>query len=272
MAVYAVGDIQGCAVALEELLDDLGFDPANDQLWLTGDLVNRGPHSLETLRLVKGLGDAAITVLGNHDLHLLAVAEGIKSIRPGDTMKKILKAPDRDELIHWLRHLPMVHVDSGLRVLMIHAGVYPGWSRKQLTRRANEVETVLRSEDYKGFLSAMYSRQPKRWNKSLAGYDRLRFITNAMTRMRFVDLKKRLDFEHKGPPGSQPKSLVPWYQHQETKCKNWRIVCGHWSALGYMRSGRIIALDSGCVWGGALTAVRLDTKSQRQLWQVGCSG
>ena len=272
MAVYAVGDIQGCAVALEELLDDLQFETQTDRLWLTGDLVNRGPNSLETLRLVKGFGESAITVLGNHDLHLLAVAAGIKQLRPGDTLKKILRAPDCDELIDWLRHLPMVHADQQMRAIMVHAGAYPGWGPGRLQRRAREVEQVLRSDDYKDFLSNMYGRTPRKWNAELAGTHRLRFITNAMTRMRFVDGEGRLNFTQKGPPGSQPKSLMPWYQHPETRCKNWRIVCGHWSALGYMRSGRIIALDSGCVWGGALTAVRLDGDNHRQLWQVGCSG
>ena len=273
MAVYAVGDIQGCVVALEELLDDLHFDPAKDKLWLTGDLVNRGAGSLETLRLVKALGDSAITILGNHDLHLLAVAENIKPVRPGDTLKKILSAPDRDELLHWLRNQPLVHFDSVLKTLMVHAGVYPGWSAKQLRHRAEEIELVLRGPDdeYRAFLGAMYGRNPTRWRSSLSGHKRLRLITNACTRMRYVDDKKNLDFEQKGPPGSQPQHLVPWFSHPSLKCKNWRIVCGHWSALGYWRNGKILALDSGCVWGGALTAVRLDSDNQRQCWQVGCT-
>jgi bis(5'-nucleosyl)-tetraphosphatase (symmetrical) len=272
MAIYAVGDVQGCSVALEELLDDIQFDPKSDRLWLTGDLVNRGPNSLETLRLVKGFGDSAITVLGNHDLHLLAVAAGVKELRPGDTMKKILHAPDSDELIFWLRHLPMVHFDHEIKTIMVHAGIYPGWGVSKLQRRAGEVEQVLRSDDYRDFLRCMYGREPTKWQSTLTGMERLRFITNSMTRMRFVDDERHLDFVQKGPPGKQHETLMPWYQHPESKCKNWRVVCGHWSALGYMRSGRIIALDSGCVWGGALTAVRLDGKNQRQLWQVGCSG
>ncbi|MGI9291004.1 MAG: symmetrical bis(5'-nucleosyl)-tetraphosphatase [Gammaproteobacteria bacterium] len=271
MAVYAIGDVQGCAVALEELLDDLQFDPAVDRLWLTGDLVNRGPHSLETLRLVKSFGDSVVTILGNHDLHLLAVAEGIKPLRHGDTLKKILSAPDRDELMHWLRHLPMLHVDHELKTLMVHAGVYPGWSIKKLKQRAGEVETVLRGDDYREFFENMYGRQPCAWSGKLDGMDRIRFITNSMTRMRYVSGKRQLDFNQKGPPGSQPGDLVPWYDHPQMKCHSWRIVCGHWSALGYMRRGQILSLDSGCVWGGALTAVRLDAKNNRQCWQVGCS-
>lgn len=271
MAVYAIGDIQGCAVALEELLDDLQFDPEVDRLWLTGDLVNRGPYSLETLRLVKNFGPSAITVLGNHDLHLLAVAGGIRPARDADTIEQILGAPDRDELIHWLRHQPMLHVDDDLKTLMVHAGVYPGWSVKTLKSRAAEVEAVLRGDDYQEFFHHMYGRRPNVWSDELAGMDRIRFITNSMTRMRYVDGERQLEFTHKGPPGSQPKGLVPWYQHPELKCFSWRIVCGHWSALGFMRSGQILALDSGCVWGGALTAVRLDAENHRQCWQVGCS-
>ena len=271
MAVYAIGDIQGCAVALEELLDDLQFDPAVDRLWLTGDLVNRGAHSLEVLRLVKSFGDSAISVLGNHDLHLLAVAEGVKPLRHGDTLKKILNAPDRDELLDWLRHLPMLHADHDLKTLMVHAGVYPGWSVKKLKRRAEEVETVLRGDNYREFFENMYGRRPSVWSGDLAGMDRIRFITNSMTRMRYVSDYGRLDFNAKGPPGTQPYGFVPWFEHPALKCHSWRIVFGHWSALGYMRNGQILSLDSGCVWGGALTAVRLDAENNRQCWQVGCS-
>ncbi len=273
MAVYAVGDIQGCVVALEELLDDLQFDPAKDQLWLTGDLVNRGSGSLESLRLVKGLGSAAITILGNHDLHLLSVVEGIKPLRPGDTLKKIITAPDRDELVAWLRNQPLAHFDESLKTLMVHAGVYPGWSAKKLKRRAAEVESVLRgpNQPYRTFLKEMYGRRPTVWKGSMQGNKRLRFITNACTRMRYVNIERQLDFEQKGAPGSQPKDLMPWFQHPSLKCRNWRIVCGHWSALGFWRDSKITALDSGCVWGGALTAVRLDGENQRQCWQVGCT-
>lgn len=270
MAIYAIGDIQGCAVPLEELLDDLAFDPAKDKLWFTGDLVNRGPDSLETLRMVRGFGDSAITVLGNHDLHLLSVAASIKPSRPGDTLKKILQAPDGDELLHWLRHLPLCHVDEELHTIMVHAGIYPGWGVGKLLRCAAELETILQSNDYTEFLREMYGRLPKKWSSELSGMPRLRFIANAFTRMRFVDMSRQLDFDHKGPPGSQPPRLMPWYQHPKMKCDDWRIVCGHWSALGFIRQGNIIALDSGCVWGGALTAVRLDDPHSRQCWQVGC--
>ncbi len=271
MAIYAIGDIQGCVVPFEELMDDLQFDPARDRLWLTGDLVNRGPHSLEVLRLVSQLGDSVTTVLGNHDLHLLAVAEGVQKIRSGDSLKPVLTAPDRDELLDWLRHRPLVHRDRHLKTLMVHAGVYPGWGASKLARLATEVETVLRGPDYVQLLRTMYGSEPRQWRDRLAGWDRLRFILNAMTRMRFVGASRRLDFVHKGPPGSQPPRLVPWYRHPRMKCDGWRIVCGHWSALGYSRQGNLTSLDSGCVWGGALTAVRLDDSQTRLCWQVGCA-
>ncbi len=272
MPTYAIGDIQGCVVPFEELLDDIQFDPAKDQLWLTGDLVNRGPHSLETLRMVRNFGDSVITVLGNHDLHLLAVAEGIRSIRSTDSLQPILRAPDREELLHWLRHLPMAYADWELKTLMTHAGIYPGWGPSRLIRLAAEVETALRGTHHVRFLREMYGSEPRKWHRKLTGWKRLRFITNALTRMRFVDADRCLDFDQKGPPGSQPPRLMPWYQHPRMKCDGWRIVYGHWSALGYSRQGNIISLDSGCVWGGALTSVRLDgNHATRQCWQVGCA-
>ena len=270
MANYAVGDIQGCVVALEELLDTIQFDPGQDRLWLCGDLVNRGPGSLQTLRLVKALGDSAVTVLGNHDLHLLAVSEGIRRVRAGDSIKPVLKAPDADELMHWLRHQPLVHCDKDLKTLMVHAGVYPGWTRKQLVSRAREVEQVLRGPDYVDLLRNMYGRRPGKWKPELKGWDRIRFITNTLTRMRYCDQAGSLNFTKKGPPGSQPAKLVPWYEHPDLKCRKWRIVFGHWSALGYFMAGRLVSLDSGCVWGGKLTAVRLDRDSQHKCWQINC--
>ena len=264
MAVYAIGDIQGCVVALEEMLETLRFEPHRDQLWLTGDLVNRGRHSLETLRLVKQLGTSAVTVLGNHDLHLLAVANRIRDARPDDTLGAILRAPDRDELLDWLRHQPLMHWDkkpggkSGGKALMVHAGIYPGWRKKQAAGYAAEVEALLRGDDYRRFLKRMYGRSPSRWNPQMGRWQRARFITNAFTRIRYCNRRAGLDFAHKGPPGSQPKRWMPWFEHPQMKCKKWRIVFGHWSALGFVRRGNLIGLDSGCVWGGALTAFRLD--------------
>lgn len=278
MAVYAVGDVQGCVVPLEEMLDRLRFEPRRDQLWLTGDLVNRGRHSLETLRLVTRLADSAVAVLGNHDLHLLAVAAGVREARPGDTLEPILRAPDRDELLDWLRRRPLAYWDKrpelGRKSLMVHAGVYPGWRKKDVARWAAEVESLLRGEhgdgDYRRFLRRMYDRGPSRWDASMERWRRATFITNAFTRMRYCTRHGDLDFEHTGPPGGQPPELVPWFEHPQRKCRNWRIVFGHWSALNFIRSGHAVGLDSGCVWGRALTAIRLDGERAGQYWQVRC--
>lgn len=270
MAIYAVGDVQGCALHLEELLEKVDFDLDQDTLWLTGDLVNRGPHSLETIRLVRGLGDRAITVLGNHDLHFLAVSAGIRVARQGDTLNPIIKSPDFEEIVFWMRHLPLMHCDRSLKTLMVHAGVYPGWKRKQALGYASEVEAVLRSDQHSRLLKKMYGGKPQQWRSDLRGWSRLRFIINAFTRMRFCDQKRNLDFLHKGPPGSQPPSFVPWFEHNGLKCGNWRIVFGHWSALGYLQNGRAICLDSGCVWGGSLTAVKLDERHPVPSWHCSC--
>ena len=282
MAIYALGDVQGCVVPLEEMLDTLRFDPARDRLWLTGDLVNRGRHSLETLRLIMRLGDSAVAVLGNHDLHLLAVAAGVREARACDTLEPILRAPDRDELIDWLRRRPLVHWDKraelGVKSLMVHAGIHPGWRKKEVARLAAEVEGLLRGgsgdSDYHRFLKQMYGREPSRWEQPMNKWQRARFITNALTRIRYCDRRRHaaLDFDHKGPPDSRPKHLVPWFAHPDRKCKNWRIVFGHWSALGFVRNGNILGLDSGCIWGGALTAVRLDGEQSQPepFWQVKC--
>lgn len=270
MAIYAVGDVQGCALRLEELLEKIDFDPARDTLWLTGDLVNRGPHSLETIQLVRSLGASAVTVLGNHDLHFLAVAAGVRGTRAGDTLGPLIRSPDFDEIVFWMRHLPLMHCDRSLKTLMVHAGTYPGWKRKQALGHASEVEAVLRSDRYARLLKNMYGEKPKIWHPDLKGWLRLRFILNAFTRMRFCDLKGNLDFLHKGPPGTQPRRLVPWFEHDGLKCGSWRIVFGHWSAAGYLQKGRIISLDSGCVWGGSLTAVRLDDRYIAPSWHCPC--
>lgn len=273
MAVYAIGDVQGCVVALEEMLETIRFEPHRDRLWLTGDLVNRGRHSLETLRLVKQLGPSAITVLGNHDLHLLAVASGTRRLRPDDTLRPILRAPDCDELLDWLRHRPLVHCDKNLggKALMVHAGIYPGWRRKAVVRYAGEIEALLRGDDYRRFLKHMYGRSPARWNPPMGRWQRARFITNALTRIRYCNQRGGLSFTHKGAPGSQPNRWMPWFAHPQMKCKNWRIVFGHWSALGFVQRRNLIGLDSGCVWGGALTAIRLDGEQAGKFWQLRCA-
>ena len=270
MAVYAIGDIQGCVLEFEELLEKIEFDPGSDQIWITGDIINRGPNSLEALRLAKKFTNCIFTVLGNHDLHLLAVANKIRRSRAGDTIKPILEAPDRDELLHWLRHQPLVHVDKNLKTLMIHAGVYPGWSKKQLVSYAAEVESILQSDDYSHLLKNMYGNKPVLWTKSLKGWDRYRFIINTLTRMRFCNKNGELNFTQKGKPDSRNTRLVPWYEHEKIKCSKWRIVFGHWSALGYFQKNNIISLDSGCVWGGKMTAVRLDSTFQAPYWQLDC--
>ena len=270
MAVYAIGDIQGCVLPLEELLEKLEFDPAVDRLWVTGDLVNRGPDSLGTLRLIRQLGACVNAVLGNHDLYFLSIVERIRRPRQVDTLKQLLKVPDIEELAHWMRHLPLVHCDKSLKTIMVHAGIYPGWKRKQLIRNAREIETLLRGEDYKTFLRKMYGRKPLKWKPDLAGWDRSRFIVNALTRMRYCDSRGNLNFTQKGPPGSQPRKYMPWFEHPAMKCRKWRVVFGHWSALGYLQQGNFISLDSGCVWGGKLTAVRLDAKFHAPYWQLDC--
>jgi len=252
------------------MLERIAFSPPRDRLWLSGDLVNRGKHSLETLRLVRSLGDSAVTVLGNHDLNLLAMAAGARSPRPGDTLRPVLRAPDRDELLDWLRRRPLAHFDFRLKTLMVHAGVYPGWRRKQVARHAAEIEHLLRGDVHRRFLKRMYGRHPARWARSMRKWERARFITNALTRMRFCTRRAGLDFTAKGAPGSQPRRLIPWYEHPELKCKKWRIVFGHWSSLGFMQRENLVGLDSGCVWGRALTAICLDGDEAGRVWRVEC--
>ena len=258
MAVYAIGDIQGCYDDLRRLLDRLDFDPSPDCLWLVGDLVNRGPQSLETLRFVRGLGQANVTVLGNHDLTLIALHAGIRRKKSYSSLKAVLDASDCDELIHWLRHRPLLHHDSELGFTMVHAGIVPQWDLVQAMRCADEVEQVLRSQDYHQLLPHMFGDYPEGWSDNLEGWDRLRFIINVLTRLRYCDVEGRIDTKSKGPPGTQPKGLMPWFKVPNRKSAAMKIVCGHWSTLGFRREAGVIALDSGCVWGGELTAVRLD--------------
>ncbi|NKB75645.1 MAG: symmetrical bis(5'-nucleosyl)-tetraphosphatase [Gammaproteobacteria bacterium] len=270
MSIYAIGDLQGCAQPLESLLDKIRFDPAEDQIWLAGDLVNRGPDSLRTLHLLKQLGSSAVCILGNHDLHLLAVAAGKRSLRSGDTLQPILESPDRDELLYWLRHLPLLHTDHSVGALVVHAGVYPSWGFKQLKKRAAEVETVLRSPEYSTFFEHMYGKNPTKWDETLSGWDRLRFITNTLTRMRYCDLDHNLDFAQKGSMDSAPKTHLPWFRHPSMKCRKWKIIFGHWSTLGFFQENNVVGLDSGCVWGGKLTAIELDGQTPGKYWQLNC--
>lgn len=261
MAIYAIGDVQGCHDELLRLVDQLKFDPLEDQLWFTGDLVNRGPKSLETLRTIRALGNSAVSVLGNHDLHLLAVAEGISRTKHQDTFADVLKAPDRDELLGWLRTLPLLHHEAGF--YLIHAGLPPQWRLEDAARLAPEVESVLRSADYADFLWHMYGNEPQLWSEKLEGFDRLRFITNCLTRVRFCSLDGRINLTEKGGPDGANDDLIPWFAHPDRPRSDDWVVYGHWSTLGYHQSHQTICIDTGCLWGGSLTAIRLDQSLQR---------
>lgn len=270
MAVYAIGDLQGCYDSFQRLLDKLKFDPDIDRLWLTGDLVNRGPKSLKTLRFVRSLGKSAKVVLGNHDLHLLALAHdvGDATDRFG-SLAKTLKADDLDELLDWLRRRPLVHYSKKLDTLLVHAGLPPRWSVDKTLARAKEVETKLRGRSYVKFLKKMYGNSPDRWSGDLSGNKRLRFIVNCLTRIRMIDRKDRLDFEHKGPPATARKGLKPWFEAEDPAWEGTRIVFGHWSALGLVINPKLICVDTGCVWGRQLTAVQLGKRPK--VTQVKCS-
>ena len=257
MAVYAIGDLQGCLDSFQELLDKLALC-TGDSIWLTGDLVNRGPQSLETLRFVKELGPMAVTVLGNHDLHLLALDAGRFADKPNPTLQPILKAQDRGELLHWLRHRPLFHVDNEIGWAMAHAGIHPQWDIAQADKLAREAEAVLAGDEFDDFMRHMYGNHPDNWDPGLTGYDRIRFIVNVFTRIRFCSTEGRLDFIHKGPLGSQDKELFPWYSQIQDQSLTHRIVFGHWSALGRGGSGSCFGVDTGCLWGGELTALRID--------------
>ncbi|HEY8034109.1 MAG TPA: symmetrical bis(5'-nucleosyl)-tetraphosphatase [Methylobacter sp.] len=261
MAIYAIGDIQGCFDELLRLLDTISFNEHNDQLWFAGDLVNRGPKSLETLRFVKSLGDSAITVLGNHDLHLLVASCAPKIANKKDTLLPVLEAPDRDELIHWLRHRPLFHFND--EFCLVHAGLPPQWDFKKTQKMALLAEKALKAPDYQVFLKQMYGNKPNLWSSGLKGVERLRFIINCFTRMRYCEVNGRLDFIHSGPPGSQPENLVPWFEAPKRKNADMRIIFGHWSALGYYEGPNCYAIDTGCLWGGQLTALKLDEQMQR---------
>jgi len=258
MAVYAIGDIQGCYEPLQRLLDLLKFDPAADRLWLVGDLVNRGPHSVEVLRLMRDLDKQVVAVLGNHDLTLLAAASGQVKPKRKDTFHTILEAPDRDELLDWLRQRPLLHHDAKLGFTMVHAGLPPQWDLALAQCCAAEVEATLRGPQSESFMAQMFGGEPRCWQDDLSGYNRLRFIVNALTRMRFCTAEGVLSFAEKGPPGSAGSGLTPWFTAPGRRNTDLNIVFGHWAALGYYRAPGIYALDSGCVWGYRLTAIRLD--------------
>ena len=264
MALYAIGDLQGCYDPFRRLLDEIDFDAGRDKLWLCGDLVNRGPKSLKTLRFVRSLGSAATTVLGNHDLHLLALStDAVQFSRRFETLEKILAAPDRDELLDWLRHRPLAHYNKKLDTLLVHAGTLPSWSVKKTLSLASEVETVLRSPDFSTLMNKMYGNAPRKWSGSLKGYRRYRFIINTLTRMRMLSTSEGLNFAHTGSPWQARGGLRPWFQFADRAAEDSRIVFGHWSQLGLVVLPNLISLDTGCVWGRQLTAVRIDTNTPR---------
>lgn len=260
MAVYAIGDLQGCYQDLQRLLEQIAFDPTTDHLWFTGDLISRGPESLPCLRYVRSLGDSAVSVLGNHDLHFLALAENAVPAKTRETMepglREILDAEDAGSLLHWLRHRPMAHYEDD--ILLIHAGLPPQWSIELALQLAREVESVLRGADYREFFQHMYSDQPDCWDSALDGHERMRFIVNCLTRLRYCDPLGRLLLDNKGAPKGTAESVLPWFRVPGRASRGSRIVFGHWSTLGLYEEDGVQCLDGGCVWGGQLSAVRLD--------------
>jgi bis(5'-nucleosyl)-tetraphosphatase (symmetrical) len=263
---YLVGDVQGCCDALDRLLAEIDFSPSRDHLVLVGDLVNRGPGSLATLKRLRGLGDAATCLLGNHDLHLLAFAGGAREMRKDDTVRDVLEAPDRDELLDWLRHRKLMHAGAGYA--MVHAGLLPQWSISKALALAREVETALQSNACDEFLLHLYGNRPDRWRDDLTGIARLRVITNVMTRLRICTVDGRMEFAHTGKPVDLPKGFMPWYTLPRRRSRGTPVIFGHWAALGLYTGSNVFALDTGCVWGRALSALRL---SDRQLFQHACA-
>ena len=269
MALYCIGDVQGCDDALGRLLDTLDFSPSRDTLFVLGDLVNRGPDSLGVLRRLIGYGDAARCLLGNHDLHLLAVAAGVRKSKRKETLDDILAAPDRDALLDWVRTRSMAFFERG--VLMVHAGVLPQWTWAQTMARAAEVESVLRGPDLADFLRQMYGDDPATWDDQLKGAARLRVIVNALTRLRFCSPEGAMEFATKEGADSAPAGYRPWFDVPGRRTSEVTVAFGHWSTLGWLGRPDVIALDSGCVWGGHLSAIRLDDAGRHELIRVKCA-
>ncbi len=262
MATYAIGDIQGCYQSLRQLLREFNFQPASDRLWLTGDLVNRGPDSLAVLRFIRDLGTRASVVLGNHDLHCIAAAYGLRKYHSGDTLQPILAAPDSHELIGWLCQCPLLHEEPGHPQVMVHAGIPPAWDLDTARDCARELEQVLRGPGREKFLRKMYGNTPDRWRRKLTGMPRLRYITNAFTRLRYCYPDGRMDFNEVRPPGEQAAELVPWFQFPGRRSRGLPIIFGHWASLQTRQAldprHGVLHVDTGCVWGGPLTALRLE--------------
>ena len=265
MATYAIGDLQGCFFSFKDLLKKIQFNPAHDRLWFVGDLINRGPGSLDVMRWMLEHQSSVVTVLGNHDLHTLVVAEGFVSAHRSDTIQSLLDAPDAPELLGWLRQQPLVHFEHGY--LMVHAGLLPEWTVDQALTLAAEVNVALQAPNYREFLQHMYGNDPKRWDDGLTGWDRLRVITNAMTRLRICSTEGEMEFKFKGELENIPNGYQPWFDLTQRASVNTPIVFGHWSALGLQHKNNVYSLDTGCLWGGHLSAMRLE---DRQIFQVPC--
>ena len=262
MATYAIGDVQGCGSSLEALVDQLPLRPRQDRLWFVGDLVNRGPRSADVLRMIRSAGPRAVAVLGNLDLHLLAVSCGARKASPSDTVWDVLKDHEGADLLHWLRHRPLAHAQG--RHLMVHAGVLPAWGTRETLELARSVEQRLRSDHWQDFLHEMFTGAPAHWRDSLRGHARLRVVLNVLCRIRFLDARGRLDLKCKLSPGERPPGLRPWFEAPGRRTARQTLVVGHWSTLGLQIRSNLLALDSGCVWGGYLTAVRLEDRALYQ--------
>jgi bis(5'-nucleosyl)-tetraphosphatase (symmetrical) len=265
--IYLVGDVQGCADALQRLLAEINFSPSRDRVVMLGDLVNRGSGSLAVLRRLAGLGDAAVCLLGNHDLHLIAVARGHRTQKPGDTLDDVLQASDAAHWLHWLRQQPLAHLEAGW--LCVHAGVVPQWDTAQTLALAAEVQAVLRGPQIDSFMAKMYSNEPLRWDDGLQGAARWRFIINTLTRIRFCSDDGQLDLKTKEGAGAALEGFRPWFEVPGRRTQQQPMAFGHWSALGLVNRPDLLALDTGCVWGGALSAMRIDG-GRRELLQVPC--
>jgi len=275
MALYMIGDLQGCDAALQRLLEKIAYSPSRDTLYLLGDLVNRGPASDAVLRRLMGYGSSARCLVGNHDLHLLAVSYGARKSGRKDTLQCILQAPDREDMLHWLRHQNMALLEQwgGQQMLMVHAGVLPQWSSAQTLDLAHEVESVLRGHDVARFFATMYGNQPNAWNAQLSGAERLRVIVNALTRLRFCTAEGLMEFGENGAADTAPAGYLPWFDVPQRQTAQATVAFGHWSTLGHLHRGDVLAMDTGCVWGGCLSAMHITPRQQgwdAELIQVQC--
>ncbi|KKW69286.1 biotin transporter BioY [Lampropedia cohaerens] len=274
MATYLIGDVQGCDAALERLLNEVGFSPSRDKVYLLGDLVNRGPASAQVLRRCMRMEGSLLAILGNHDLHLLGTAAGVRKGSRRDTLDRVLQAPDAQQMLEWLRHQPLARLVEGFGapLLLVHAGLLPDWTAQQALSLAAEVEAVLAdAQASQAFISVMYGNKPAKWSPDLRGADRLRVIVNALTRLRFCTSRGRMDFDCSDHPDQAPADLVPWFEVTPRASADTLIAFGHWSTLGLLNRPNLLALDTGCVWGGCLTAVRLGpTLADREFIQVSC--